>query len=109
MAIGSIGAVGTGNGEFTVTGSLETYFGDKTIYRQDHQQHADLVRHARRPHRRQPRVAAVRFSLDQAVGGSPAVSGKNADVMIQAGFQAIMDATLGYTMSVGRFWYLPIV
>jgi hypothetical protein len=41
--------------------------------------------------------------------GSPAVSGKNADVMIQAGFQAIMDATLGYTMSVGRFWYLPIV
>jgi hypothetical protein len=39
--------------------------------------------------------------------GSPSVTGKNQDVMIDAGFQAIMHATLGYTMSVGRFWYLP--
>jgi hypothetical protein len=40
--------------------------------------------------------------------GSPSVSGKNQDVTIQPGFQAIMHATLGYTMSVGRFWYLPL-
>ena len=39
--------------------------------------------------------------------GSPSVSGKNADVKIQAGFTAFMDATLGYTASVGRFYYLP--
>jgi hypothetical protein len=29
--------------------------------------------------------------------------------MIDAGFTAFMDATKLYTMSVGRFWYLPIV
>jgi hypothetical protein len=29
--------------------------------------------------------------------------------MIDGGFQAIMHATLGYTVSIGRFWYLPIV
>jgi hypothetical protein len=40
--------------------------------------------------------------------GSPSVGGKNQDVMIQAGFTAFMHATLGYTVSVGRFWYLPM-
>jgi hypothetical protein len=39
--------------------------------------------------------------------GSPAVSGKIQDVMIDAGFQTVMHATLGYTLSVGRFWHLP--
>lgn len=39
--------------------------------------------------------------------GSRSVSGKNADVMLNASFQAIRDAMLGYTASVGRFWYLP--
>jgi Phage tail tube protein len=33
-AVGSIGAVGIGNGEFTVTGQLQTYFVDATIYKQ---------------------------------------------------------------------------
>jgi len=27
--------------------------------------------------------------------------------MIQAGFTAIRHVPLGYTVSVGRFWYLP--
>jgi hypothetical protein len=27
--------------------------------------------------------------------------------MVQAGFTAFMRPTLGYTLSVGRFWYLP--
>jgi len=27
--------------------------------------------------------------------------------MISAGYKAIRDPTLGYTMSIGRFWYLP--
>lgn len=106
-AIGDIGAIGTGNGEFTVTGSLETYFGSKAEY--------DKV------------LANTETSFDFRVGGtdtngesylfdfpkvkyssgSPSVSGKNVDVMLTAGFQALRDGTLGYTASVGRFWYLP--
>ena len=30
-AIGALGAIGVGNGEFTVTGKLQTYFGDASI------------------------------------------------------------------------------
>jgi hypothetical protein len=33
-AIGTIGAAGGGNGEFTVAGQLQTYFGDATVYNQ---------------------------------------------------------------------------
>jgi hypothetical protein len=39
--------------------------------------------------------------------GSPSVDGTNRDVMIRAGFTAIRHVQLGYTVSVGRFWYLP--
>ena len=33
-SLGVLGAVGIGNGQFTVTGQLQTYFGDATIYNQ---------------------------------------------------------------------------
>jgi hypothetical protein len=33
-AIGALGAIGVGNGEFTVTGKLQTYFGDAPVYNQ---------------------------------------------------------------------------
>ena len=32
--VGNIGAVGIGNGEFTATGQLQTYFGDASVYNQ---------------------------------------------------------------------------
>jgi len=47
------------------------------------------------------------FRAMKLSSGSPAISGKNQDVMIDAGFQATMHATLGYTMLVQRFYYLP--
>jgi hypothetical protein len=47
------------------------------------------------------------FPAIKLSSGSPAVSGKNQDVMIDAGFQAVMHAPFGYTVSVSRFWYLP--
>ena len=33
-AIGAMGAIGIGNGEFAVTGKLQTYFGDASVYNQ---------------------------------------------------------------------------
>jgi len=47
------------------------------------------------------------FPAIKLSSGSPSVGGKNQDVMIQAGFTAIRHVLLGYTVSVGRFWYLP--
>jgi hypothetical protein len=54
-----------------------------------------------------PRDAAVQFYGHQTVVGPAKCPGKNQDAMIETGFQAVMHATLGCTMSVGRFWCLP--
>jgi len=106
-AIGTIGAVGIGNGEFTVTGQLQTYFGDATVYNQilNNTLTSFDMRLGRSDGNRE--TLLFDFPSIKLSSGSPAVPGKNQDVMIQAGFQAIMHATLGYTMSVSRFWYLP--
>jgi tail tube protein len=106
-AIGALGAVGIGNGEFTVTGQLQTYFGDVSVYNQilNNTLTSFDMRLGRSDGNRESLL--VDFPAIKLSSGSPAVSGKNQDVMIQAGFQAVMHATLGYTMSISRFWYLP--
>jgi hypothetical protein len=109
QAVGSVGAVGTGNGEFTLTGTLDTYFGDRTIYN-------DIINNTLtsfdiRVGRSDGNRETILFDLPSIKlgSGSPSVSGKNTDVIISAGFTAFRDAALLYTMSIGRFWYLPIV
>lgn len=106
-AVGSIGAVGIGNGEFSVTGTLETYFGDATVYQKVINN--TLTSYDMRLGRQDGNKEALLFDFPsiKLSGGSPGVSGKNADVMLSAGFTAIMDAVKGYTMSIGRFWFLP--
>lgn len=106
-AIGSIGAVGTGNGEFSVTGTLDTYFGDPSIYQAVINNTATSCdfRVGRADGNRSTYVFDLpRIKLS---GGSPEVGGKNQDVSIKATFQAYRHPTLGYTISIGRFWYLP--
>jgi hypothetical protein len=106
-AIGSLGAVGTGNGEFTVTGKLQTYFGDPTVYNQilNNTQVSFDMRLGRADGNRE--TLLFDFPAIKLSSGAPSVSGKNQDVTIDAAFTAFMHATLLYTMSVGRFWYLP--
>jgi hypothetical protein len=106
-AIGSIGAVGTGNGEFTVTGKLQTYFGDSTVYNQilNNTQVSFDMRLGRSDGNRE--TLLFDFPAIKLASGAPSVSGKNQDVTIDASFTAFMHATLLYTVSVSRFWYLP--
>jgi len=106
-AVGHIAAVGTGNGEFTVTGTLETYFGDKSVL--DKLMNNTLTSFDMRLGRTDGNREKLVFDFPsiKLSSGSPTVSGKNTDVMLSAGFTAFRDATLGYTMSVGRFHYLP--
>lgn len=107
IAVGSLGAIGIGNGEFTVTGTLATYFGDKTVY--DKVVNNTLTSFDTRIGRTDSNNESLVFDFPsiKLSGGSPSVSGKNADVMLQAAFQAIRDATLGYTLGITRFWKLP--
>ncbi len=100
-AVGFLGAVAIGAGECGVSGSLHTYFDDKSLAQdvinnvvtsidarfQDNEQHAlffDLPR--------------VKFSE-----GSPEVPGKNQDVVLNLSYQAILDEVLGYTIKLLRF------
>lgn len=105
VAVGSIGAVGVGNGEFKVTGTLSFYFGDKSVLDK-------VISNARTSYylpvgRSDANASKLMFDFPsiKLSSGSPSVSGKNADVMIDAGFQALRDPTLLYTMYIGRFWY----
>ncbi|MBR0855486.1 phage tail tube protein [Bradyrhizobium liaoningense] len=103
---GPLGASATNVGAFTVTGNIDTYLadpsimakginntlssfttftgnnsGDKEGYRWD--------------------VPAIRLSPDSEVGAS------NQARKVSGPFDAEPHPTLGYTMSIGRFWYTP--
>jgi hypothetical protein len=108
-AVGSIGSVGTGNGEFTVTGTLNTYFGDPSIYQKviNNTKTSFDIRLGRADGNRESLL--IDLPSIKLSGGAPSVSAKNTDVTIPGAFTAFMHATLLYTMSIGRFGYLPIV
>lgn len=107
-AIGSVGPVGIGNGEFNVTLSpLTTYFGSKALYDK-------LLANTSfgfRTMLQSPEEAGQGYMIDlprcQMQTGQPQVSGKNADVMLEGSAQAIADPVLGYTLGINRFWFLP--
>ncbi len=100
-AVGFIGAVSIGVGEFGVTGSLNTYFDDDELARdvvantetsfdvrfEDNFAHAVLIDAPR-----------IKFSE-----GAPEVPGKNADVTIPLAYQAIRQPSFDYTLKYTRF------
>jgi len=100
-AVNNVGAVSIGSGEFNVTGTLNTYFDNKTL--------ADAVVNNT--------ATSFSISFDDANGktlvfdlpnvkfseGAPDVAGKNEDVMLNLTYQAILDADLGYTVKVTRY------
>src|SRR6516165_6091684 len=106
-SVGVLGAVGVGNGQFMITGQLQTYFGDATVYNQI--LNNTLVSYDMRLGRADGNREKLLFDFPaiKLSSGSPSVGGNNQDVMIQAGFTAIRHVALGYTVSVGRIWYLP--
>lgn len=105
--VGTLGVIGVGDGEFNVSGNLNFYFGDKSVL--DKLMNNTLTSFDIRVGRTDSFNESLVFDFPsiKLASGSPSVSGKNTDVMINASFQAFRDATLGYTASVGRFWYLP--
>lgn len=100
-AVGSIGAVGVGAGEFGVTGTLQTYFDDKTIAQKvlnNTESSFDM-----RVADNSGQTYVFYFPRLKYSAGAPSVPGKNQDVTLSAEFQAILSTTYGYTMSIGRF------
>lgn len=106
-AVGVSGCVGLGNGEFNVTGKVEFYFGDKTVLDKVTNNTLTSFNCALGRNDGNKETYMFDFPSIKLSSGAPSVSGKNADVMIDANFQAIADATLLYTASITRFWLLP--
>lgn len=99
-AVGVFGASGIGVGELSVTGTLSTYFDNDEILQiilTNAETSLDLIMQGGDGRSMVFDLPRIKFS-----GGAPDVPGKNADVTIPGTYQAILDATLGYTMSVQR-------
>jgi len=103
-AVGVFGAAGIGVGEVGVTGNLRTYFDNKEILDQilnNTETSLDLSVVDNDGQAMLFDMPRIKFS-----GGAPDVPGKNQDVTIPATYQAILDADLGYTISVQRFHFV---
>jgi hypothetical protein len=99
-AVGVFGASGIGVGELSVTGTLSTYFDNDEILQiilTNAETSLDLITQGGDGRSMVFDLPRIKFS-----GGAPDVPGKNADVTIPGTYQAILDATFGYTMSVQR-------
>ncbi len=97
-AVGVFGASGIGLGEFSVTGTLSTYFDNDEILQvilANSETTLDLITQGGDGRSMVFDLPRIKFS-----GGAPDVPGKNQDVTIPGTYQAILDADLGYTMSV---------
>ena len=104
-AIGSAAAIGIGVGRANVTGEIQTYFGSTALL-------AKL---------RANTASSIDFRVNDPTGtkayifdmprvkyqsGAPEVQGIDTDIMLNLGFQAVRDPTLGYTIQLQRFEYL---
>ena len=106
FAIGNMGAVGVGNGQFEVSGRLNTYFADSTLL--DYLLNNTQVSFTFRVQDAATPKEAYFFDFPnvQFRSGSPTVPGKNQNVMLPLDYAAIRHATLNYTMLVQRHFYL---
>lgn len=103
-AVGELGSVGIGSGEFNISGNHNTYFGNKSLLE-------ELINNT-------ATSFDMRFSKNNQVmlfdlpnvkysSGSPDVGGKNQDVFLNLGFQAIRHPTLLYTIKAQAFHFIP--
>ncbi len=100
-AIGSLGAVSIGSGEFLVTGTLNTYFDNKDL--------ADKVvantesSFSINFNDNDGNTIVFDLSRIKFSEGSPEVGSKDEDVMLNLTFQAILNSTTGSTMNITKF------
>lgn len=102
-AIQVFGAAGVGAGEFNVSGSLNTYFGNKMLAQQviDGEESSFDMRFTDTDlHSIMLDVPRLKFTA-----GAPTVPGKNDDVTVDLEYQALATkGALSYTLMINRFW-----
>ncbi len=106
-ALNSLTPVGIRDGEVSVSGPISQYFGDLTSLNAvlNDTDTSIMFRMGRLDGNRESLmfdVPAVKLT------GTAPVSGKNQDRMFTGSYAAKKHATLGFTVSCSRFWYLPV-
>lgn len=101
-AVGSAGTVAVGAGQFKVEGDLNMYYGNNAILQKIRASTASGYAAAVIGP-----VGTQAYLVDlpriKYADGNPTVPGIDTDRMLDAKFQALKHATLGYTMSMTRF------
>jgi hypothetical protein len=106
-AIGTLGSVGIRNGSLSLSGKINAYFGDTALLAAAiaNTQTSIMIKTNRSDLNREGYV----FDIPALkITGSAPVPGKDQDRFFSGTYQAFRHSTLGYTVSVGRFPYLPI-
>lgn len=104
VALGENGFVSVGTGECDISGQIESYFGDETLYQKvlnNTETSLDFRVAGQNSEVMLFDLPAVKFGA-----GAPTTPGSNQDVMVNPQFQAYMHATLGYQIHAQRFWYV---
>lgn len=91
---------GIGLGRFVVTGSLETYFADETLY----EKYLDFTATTHALTVADAAGNTYVFSLPRVryTDGNPDVTGNDTDVILPQAFQAVYDSSTGKTLRVAR-------
>jgi hypothetical protein len=102
-AVGSVGAVNIGAGEFAVSGTLETYFGSDTLLAK---LLAGTVGNINLRTAKDSQAIIVALPRVTFTSGAPSAGGKNQDVMLNLGFMTSYDSSTGAAAIIDRFEYV---
>ncbi len=106
-AVTSVSPVGVRNGELSVSGNLNAYFGDISLLSKVlNDTDTSLMFRANRADGNRESIL-VDIPAAKVSGTSP-IEAKNQDRMFTGTYAAKMHATLGYTIAAQRHWYLPV-
>ncbi len=106
-AVNSIYPVGVRNGEISVSGNLNAYFGDISLLSKvlNDIDTSLMFRAGRADGNRE----SILIDIPAAkVSGTSPIDAKNQDRMFTGTYAAKMHAMLGYTIVTQRYWYLPV-
>ena len=105
-AIGDLANVGIRNGEVALGGTLKAYFNDTALLSKviNDTETSIMFKAGQSSDNKNAYV----FDIPRVkLTGTSEISGKNSDRMFDGRYDALRHATLGYTVSIGRFFYLP--
>lgn len=100
MAIGTLGLIGVGIGDSDVTGSISTYFGDKSLY-EKYTNGTETTLNA--VVTRSTKAYVLTFPRIKFEDGDKPASARNQDVMVDLPFRALRDTTTSTAFQIDRF------